>query len=34
MDRASGGGHRVEEKDQGAVDGKGASSGEMGLEKR
>ena len=33
MDRANSGGHRVEEQDQGAVEGKEASSGEMGLGK-
>ena len=30
MDRTSSGGHRVEEKDQGEVEGKGTSSGETG----
>ena len=29
----SSGGHTMEEEDQGAMDGEGASSGEMGLEK-
>ena len=31
MDRTSSGGHRVEEEDQGAVEGKGTSSGETGV---
>ena len=32
MDRTSSGGHRVEERSKGAVEGEGASSGETGSE--
>ena len=32
MDRTSSSGHRVEETDQGTVEGKGTSSGETGVE--
>ena len=31
MDRTSSGGHRVEKKEQGVVEGKGTSSGETGV---
>ena len=31
MDRTSSGGHRVEKEEQGAVEGKGTSSGETGV---
>ena len=34
MGRTNSGGHRVEERGQGAVEGEGASSGETGLEQR